>query len=216
MLMSVGCTKEGLGENTNTESEKIEVNTEVSTEIESETTENTETETQAEGIVYSELSRDTIVSDEEMVSKVLQLLLDEKELIYTLDCECEMDFEDFYEVNGILYYRVVEADNWDYYEDIARNYYTEDYLERKFNQRYMVDTKLFVESNGKLYRSQADGVIESFYEDAIEVWQAEAGMYYVTILANTVGGGDFYRGYIIQMSENNSYGFEIVDKVIVY
>lgn len=212
MLMCVGCAKEGSNENINTEPEQGRTNTEISTGIESEDTENMENAIPSDGIVYSELSRDTLVSDEEMTGKVLQLLLDEKSLLDTLDSECEVDLEDSYEVDGSSYYRVAEVDHWDYYEDIAGNYYSDEYLER-FTAEY---EKLFVEANDKLYRAMADGVAVTFYEDSIEIWQAEEGTYYVTIKVNSVGGGDFYNGYIIQMSENDLYGYEIADKVIVH
>ena len=77
MFLCVACAKDGLD---------AEINTEFVTETESEkdSYENTEEVIVSEGIVYSELSADTLISDDEMKSKVLQLILDEKELIDTL------------------------------------------------------------------------------------------------------------------------------------
>ncbi len=163
-------------------------------------------------ILYESLSQEMLVTDAEVNHRVLQLLLDEKELIDTIESSCEMDFEQSIEVDGCPYYRVVEADSWNYYEDIAKKYYSEEYLKEEFTKRYIEENKLFVEENGKLYRAAADGVVMAFLKDSVNVWQVGNDMY-ATITVSSVGGGYFLEGYRIRLSENNIYGYEITDRL---
>ena len=169
-------------------------------------------------IFYDNLSQESLVKDETVKERILQLILDEKALMDIITSECKVDYEQEIEVGGRLYYRVLEADSWSYYENQARQYYSDRYLKDEFTGRYVEETKLYIEKDGKLYRSLADSVIGTLVNDTIEVWEKGNGMhyYYVTIVENTVGGGDYMIGYKVQVSEGSKYGFQIVEKLQVY
>ena len=166
-------------------------------------------------LFYDALSQDMLITDEEVNGRVLQLLLNEKQLIDTIEWQCEMDFDQSIDVDGRPYYRVLEADSWAYYEDIARNYYEEEYFEEEFTKTYIEEHKLFVEADGKLYRAAADGVVPVYIEDSIQLWKVDEYTYYATIRAEYGSGYFDTMGYQLCLSENNIYGFKIVDKPYV-
>ena len=166
-------------------------------------------------LFYDALSQDMLITDEEVNNRVLQLLLDEKHLIDTIESQCEMNFEQSIDVDGCPYYRVLEADSWRYYEDIAKDYYSEDYFKEGFTKTYIEEYKLFMEVDGKLYRAAADGVVPAYIEDSIQLWKVDGNTYYATIAAAYASGYFDTIGYQLRPSENKKYGFEIVDKPYV-
>jgi len=167
-------------------------------------------------IIYEELPQESLVTDETIIKRVLGLLLDEMKLTNVIVSECRTDDEQEIEEDGRLYYRVLDADNWSYYEEQAKQYYSERYLKEEFTGKYLEETKLYVEKDGKLYRALADSSVGALIEDSIEIWEKENGTYYVTIAENTVDGSGYLRGYEVKLAEGSVYGFEIVDKLLVF
>lgn len=217
-IICVGCTFTGA--KNEKQNDEVTDGTEIDTSIESSETNDggltgIESLTNNKIVYYDALSQDMLITNEEVNSRVLQLLLNEKQLIDTIEWQCEMDFDQSVDVDGRPYYRVLEADSWAYYEDIARNYYSEEYLAENFTKVYIEECELFVEVDGKLYRAAADGVVPVYLEDSIQLWKVDEYTYYATIVA-LYGSGYFdTMGYQLRLSENNIYGFEIVDKPYV-
>ncbi len=213
-IFCIGCIFTGAKNDKNNDKTELDISTE-NTEESDNSVNSIESETIENVLFYESLSEDMLITDVEVNNRVLQLLQDEKKLIDTIESSCAMNFEERIQVDGAFYYRVLETDSWSYYENIARNYYSEDYFQEKFVKKYLEEHKLFVEENGKLYRAAADGITVAFIKGSEQVWKVDKDTYYVTILAYSVGGGYFTEGYRICPSEHNPYGFEIVDKPFV-
>lgn len=163
-------------------------------------------------LFYDALSQDMLITDEEVNSRVLQLLLNEKQLMDTILWQCEMDFEQSIEVDGCPYYLVLETNRWDFDEEMARNYYSEDFLAEEFMEIY---NEMFVKDDGKLYRVSAQGEVSEYLEDSLQVWKVDEDTYYATIKSLYSWGYFETMGYQLRLTEKQMYGFEIVDKPYV-
>ncbi len=214
-ILCMGCTFTG--------AKKDKTNDTISDGTESEiSTENTEENdrgltgvdslTNDKVLFYDALLQDMLITDTEVNNRVLELLLNEKQLIDTIAWQCEIDLEQRIEVDGCPYYRVLEADSWAYYEDIARNYYSEEFLGEELIGMYM---EMFVEQDGKLYRVSAEGEVPVYLEDSLQVWKVDEDTYYATMKCLYSREWFETRGYQLRLSENKTYGFEIVDKPYV-
>ena len=216
-IICVGCTftgaknekedDEGLSQTEEVATENTEADDSSLTGVDSLTNNNV--------LFYDALSQDMLVTDEEVNRRVYQLLLNEKQLIDTIEWQCEMDFDQCVTVDGHPYYRVLETDSWSYYEEIAKNYYSKEYFEEEFTKVYLEEHGLFVEVDGKLYRAAADGMVPEYIEDSMRLWKVDEKTYYATITGVYSWGYFDTMGYQLCLSANNIYGFEIVDKPYV-
>jgi len=172
-----------------------------------------ETDKKTDVIVYSQLSKDAQIQDEDMLKQALDLVVDESAFVTKLDTVWP-NSDAVYEINGGQYLLVGEATGWSYYEELARNYYSEEYIKEEFTPWYTEDGRVFFEQDGKLYRAMSDGIGTSVISDTIEVWQAEEDLYYITIQYDSDIENDV-RGFVVRKSEGKAYGFEIVEKLNV-
>lgn len=203
ILMScIACSNEDV--NHAAESNNTQSDTQVSTQIEDK---DDEIEKEFD---YRKLSDDMLVDDEDMKAKVSELISEETKFINKLDTEWPNN-ETIYEMNGGQYLLVEEAENWVYYEDLARNYYAESYIKEIFNPWYTDDGRIFLEKDGKLYRSMSDGIGSVIINDSIKLWQMEENLYYVTMLFESDAEEDI-RGFILRNAPDKKYGFEIIEK----
>ncbi len=163
---------------------------------------------------YQNKENGTVVTDEEIIGQILHLLQDEHNFEYKLSCEPGFDgTQEKAKVNGQTVFLIEEATSWDYYENLARKYYSDEYIESHFTPFYL--GTVYMEEDGKLYRAFSDGVGTTLIGSTIKVWQGKNGKFYVSINKDSVGGGEHPTGYMIGLSENSNYEFEILDKVIL-
>lgn len=206
MILCVGCSNERQNEVLDTQN--LQANTENKT-VDHET----KIEENQDGILYSELSKDSLVTDASMLQNALELVMNENAFVTKLDTVWP-DSDVVYEINGGQYLLVEEATSWNYYEALARKYYSEEYIKEEFTPWYTEDGRVFFEQDGKLYRAMSDGIGTSVISDTIEVWQVEENLYYITIQYDSDVEDDV-RGFVVRKSDDKEYGFEIVEKLNV-
>lgn len=225
-ILCVGCTFTGAKD----------LDEQLSTESGTTETENTETENTLTGTIveqkeeesrqeielrieelekqvefYQNTENGTIVTDTSVIERILRLLQEENAFDRMLMSEFGYDgTQENAEVNGQTVFLIEDATNWQYYEDLASAYYSDAYIETVFTP-FFLDT-VYMEEDGKLYRTFADGVVNPLLDSTIQAWQGNNGKYYVSIAVDAVSG-EYLQGYMIGLSENNSYGFEILGKV---
>lgn len=153
------------------------------------------------------------VEDEAILSNIENLLMEENKFYSKLSCEWTEAIDDTkqYEINDSVYYLVIEdgVTSWEYYENIARTFYAESYIQEKFTPHYV--PHVYVEQEGRLYRAMADGIGDSLVADSIEVYERADGLYYVAILTETDMEGS-KNSYILEKALDAPYGFIIVAK----
>lgn len=156
----------------------------------------------------------TLVTDANIINQITNLLQEENKFDFMLNCEYGYDdTQDMYQINGASVFLVEEASSWEYYEELARKYYSESYIENEFTPFYLGN--VYIEEGGKLYRTISDGIVNPIIDSTIKVWQSDNGKYYALITAYSSGYGFYTQGYILDLSEDSIYGFEIVDKPYV-
>lgn len=164
---------------------------------------------------YQNIKNGIVVTDEEVTERILSLLNDEHKFEYKLSCEAAYDgTQEKLNVNGQTVFLVEEATSWEYYENIAKKYYSDEYIENQFTPFYF--GTVFMEKDGKLYRAFSDGIGTTLIDSTMKVWHGKNGKYYVSINEESVGGGEYPTGYIMDLSENSIFGFKILDKVILF
>ena len=64
-----------------------------------------------------------------------------------------------YEIENSQYLLVEEADSWEYYEEQARDYYSEILVKENFTVWYTEHTKTFVEKDGAVVISENNKIL---------------------------------------------------------
>lgn len=195
-VLCLGCGKDE-------EATQPEQNTEPVTEAVQQ-----EEETQTE----AEESRRTKVEDAEIIKNITALMDAEKNFRIELDTkwsdyeEVELDKEPYRLVDAAV------ATSWADYENRAKDFYTEDYIKEEFTPYYTVETKTFLEKDGKLYRAESDGVILSIMKDTIEIFESAENRLLVTYFVDA-GGEEIERALLLEKSESSPYGYVIVERI---
>ena len=153
------------------------------------------------------------IEDVQVIADVTELIKAEKAFVYELDCVWPEN-EKQYKISGKMY-RIVDkevATSWEDYEEAAKNYYTEEYIEEEFTPFYTGTTKTFVEKKGRLYRAESDGVANPLVEGSIEIFESTDGKYYVSFFEDA-GGEEWEQAYLVKPAEDKPYGYVIVEKI---
>lgn len=153
------------------------------------------------------------ITDPEMIAAVTELIKAEKEFMYELHCVWPENSKQ-YKINGNIY-RIVDkevATSWADYEEVAKNYYTDEYVENEFTPFYTELTKTFVEKKGRLYRAESDGIVNGLIEGSIEIFESTEGRYYVSFFEDA-GGDEWESACLIRVAEDKPYGYVIVEKI---
>ena len=153
------------------------------------------------------------ITDPEMIAAVTELIKAEKEFKYELDCVWPEN-EKQYKINGNIY-RIVDkevATSWSTYEEKAKNYYTDEYVENEFTPFYTELTKTFVEKKGRLYRAESDGIVNPLVEGSVEIFESTDGRYYVSFFEDAAGD-EWESACLIRAAEDKPYGYVIVEKI---
>ncbi len=193
-VLCIGCGKDKGANQPVTDTENVIENTEESTE-------------------EVKVESSTVVEDQEIITDIKNLLVAENAFRMKLDTEWP-DGEKQYEIDEKMYRLVTEggATSWDYYEGLAKEFYSEEYIKEEFTPFYTAETELFVEKDGKLYRAEADGVAIPLREDTMEVFKNVEEKYYVTVFID-VAGEEVEEAYIIRKAEGKTFGYEILEKL---
>lgn len=153
------------------------------------------------------------IEDETFLSHVKELLLEENDFYFKLSCNWVDSIDDTkpYEIEGGVYYLVIEdgISSWRDYEDMARSYYVEPYIQDIFTPYYVPN--VYVEKDGKLYRAMADGIGDTLIENSVEVYKRPDGLYYVTILTESDMASS-KNSYILEKVSEGKHMFRIVAK----
>lgn len=160
-----------------------------------------------------EVSRRTKVEDEKIIASIKELIDAEKLFEAELHGKWS-EYEGPFEINDIPY-RLVDAEvatSWADYEERAKAFYTETYIKEEFTPYFTVETKTFVEEDGKLYRAEADGIVLGIIEDTIEIFESAENRLYVTFFVDAAGE-EVERAFLVEPSEVSPYGYVIVEKV---
>ena len=153
------------------------------------------------------------ITDPEMIAAVTELIKAEKEFMYELHCVWPENSKQ-YKINGNIY-RIVDkevATSWADYEEVAKNYYTDEYVENEFTPFYTELTKTFVEKKGRLYRAESDGIVNGLIEGSIEIFESTDNRYYVSFFEDA-GGDEWESACLIRVAEDKPYGYVIVEKI---
>jgi len=177
-----------------------------------------EVEQTVENTEEQETEEDSIgrkkIDDPQIIASVTELIKAEKEFTYQLDCVLPEN-EKLYKINGKKY-RIVDkevATSWEDYEEAAKNYYTDGYIEEEFTPYYTGTTKNFVEKKGRLYRAaELDGVSNPLVEGSIEIFESTDGKLYVSYF-ETVGEDEWEMACLVRAVEGKPYGYVIVEKI---
>lgn len=177
-------------------------------------TENVVEDTQQEEETEVEIQSQSKIEDEKMLAAVKELLLAEQKLLFHLDVEWtdSVDLTKEYKFDDEnVYYLVTEegATSWEYYENLAKEIYTAEYITEEFNTMYK---NVYIEDDGKLYRALADGVGTPIVEDSIEIFESTEGRYYVAVFERNVDG-EFETSRIIEVAEGSKYGYLIAENI---
>ena len=184
--------------------------------IASETAENiTENkEIVVQGVPLDRTSESTVYSD------VTRLLKERYDLLNELSCEwvSTVDSKDTISVNlpggnETVMDRVKVADSWGYYEEKARMIYDDAYIQEVFTPYYVGN--IYMEEDGKLYRTEADGFVWGIDETSVKIWKQQGGNRYV------VSGKEQNEMtsdviFIVRKAENKDNKYEIIDEIKLY
>ena len=181
-------------------------------ERDTQETEPTEEAPEEESTVPENVGR-VKIKDAQVIAQVTELIKAEKAFVYELDCVWPEN-EKQYKFNGISYRMVDEnvATSWKDYEEAAKRYYTDTYVENEFTPYYTELTKTFIEKKGRLYRAEADGVGTPLIEGTVEIFESTGGKYYVSFFEDCAGE-EMEQAYLIIPAEDKPYGYVIVEKI---
>lgn len=159
-----------------------------------------------------------VVVDEEIIKNITDLIMAERELCFKLECETKVDEDITCTIEGIEYSLVCEdgIQTWSDYEEVAKLYYSNDYVERIFTPRYFEDSPVFVEQNGSLYRTEADGIVFSLDEESVKVWKISDDVLYVTVIEESVSELSATGGYVVQKAKQKPFCWEIISQFTVH
>lgn len=191
-VLCIGCGKDDKADQPDTNTEVVE---------DAQQEEETEVEVQSQSKIV----------DETVVANIQALLKAEYEFERHMSSEWPVDDTIIHKEGNNVYYLVTEegATSWDYYEKQARDIYTETYVKEEFVPRYK---RLYVEENGRLYRTMADGIVNPLVEDSIEVFESSEGRYYVSVFENGIDG-EYETSRIVEVAEGSKYGYLVADYI---
>lgn len=172
-------------------------------------TENVVVDTQQEE--ETEIPSQSKIEDKEVIAAITALLQAEYEFERHMSSEWPVDDTKIHKEGNNVYYLVTEegATSWEYYEKQAREIYTETYVKEEFVPQYK---RLYVEREGKLYRSMADGIVNPLVEDSVEVFESSEGRYYVCVFENGIDG-EYETSRIVEVAEGSKYGYLVADYI---
>lgn len=191
-VLCIGCGKDDKADQPDTNTEVVE-------------------DTQQEEETEVEVQSQSKIVDETVVANIQALLKAEYEFERHMSSEWPVDDTIIHKEGNNVYYLVTEegATSWDYYEKQARDIYTETYVKEEFVPRYK---RLYVEENGRLYRTMADGIVNPLVEDSIEVFESSEGRYYVSVFENGIDG-EYETSRIVEVAEGSKYGYLVADYI---
>ncbi len=198
LILVGGCNRDDLKETIETEV----VNEESETSIDKE-----------QYIEYDDLYFGMKIDDEQLEKDVIKLISDENDFIIMLDTEWPQGDDEQYQIDGRPYL-MVNSHTWSDYEKQAETFYSTDYVNDTFNSWYLEETKTFVEKDGILYRAMSDAIGIQLQKDSIRIWKIADGLYYITLLVGDEQSD--IQVYIIKAVEEKEYGFEIINKFMLY
>ena len=168
-------------------------------------------DTQQEEETEVEVQSQSKIEDETVVADIKALLQAEYEFERHMSSEWPVDDTKIHKEGNYVYYLVTEegATSWDYYEKQARDIYTETYVKEDFVPRYR---RLYVEVDGRLYRTMADGIVNPLVEESIEVFESSEGKYYVSVFENGIDGV-YETSRIVEIAEGSKYGYLVADYI---
>lgn len=153
-------------------------------------------------------------SEQSIYSEVVELLDRRYELLSKLECEWDSytDSRDCIEMQlsgdaKTTMYRVTVADSWQYFEEQARDIYTAAYVDDVLTPFYMKN--IFAETDGKLYRAEADGFVCTIKADSLKIWQQKGANRYVVVCRQD---NETNSGAIFLIRKADSH-YEITDEV---
>lgn len=191
-VLCIGCGKDDKADQPDTNTEVVE-------------------DTQQEEETEVEVQSQSKIVDETVVANIQALLKAEYEFERHMSSEWPVDDTIIHKEGNNVYYLVTEegATSWDYYEKQARDIYTETYVKEEFVPRYK---RLYVEEDGRLYRTMADGIVNPLVEDSIEVFESSEGRYYVSVFENGIDG-EYETSRIVEVAEGSKYGYLVADYI---
>lgn len=167
-----------------------------------------------QGVPLERTSESTVYSD------ITRLLKERYDLLNELSCEwvSTVDSKDTISVNlpggnETVMDRVKVADSWEYYEEKARMIYDDAYIQEVFTPYYVGN--IYMEEDGKLYRTEADGFVWGIDETSVKIWKQQGGNRYV------VSGKEQNEMtsdviFIVRKAENKDNKYEIIDEIKLY
>lgn len=229
VAFSVGC---GQSENITTES--ISETESVFNEVvaESITDQDAETESVSEAVsehveeqaetssmvYYEDISFGTLVEDEAMLQRAKSHIVESNKIYTELLVSYPIDQNQSIVIDDMPYYLVnIEGcTGWDYYENRALEFYTEEYVKEVFTPYYYEEKNLYKEYEGKLYRVMADGFGSRINEDSIKLWHLFEDIYVISYLgdiATVVEQVPEVEVLTVRLNEEKKYGFESITYV---
>lgn len=161
--------------------------------------------------VYENMKKGALVADEAIINRIKNLLQEENKFEFMLNCEYGYDdSKEVYQMNGKTVFLVDEVSTWAEYEKMAGEYYAESYIKNEFTPFFFGN--VYMEADGKLYRTIADGIVNPILPSTIEIYEMENGKAYVAVVMMDAIGRIYSNGYILELSEDSTYGFKIVEK----
>lgn len=176
-------------------------------------TENVVEDMQQEEPETEESSGRTKIEDEKIIASIKELI-DAEKLFEVELCGTWPEYEGPFEINDRLY-RLVDAEvatSWKDYEERAKAFYTDEYIKDEFTPSYTIQTKTFLEKDGRLYRAEADGIVLGIIENSIEIFESAENRLYVTFFVDAAGE-EVERAFLVEPSEVSPYGYVIVEKI---
>jgi hypothetical protein len=127
-----------------------------------------------------------------------------------------LDRETFIEVKGVTYYLLNPsyADGWGYYENWAKDIFTDHYVNSFFTPIYRDRLKLFYEQDGKFYRQAADGIVIGNLMNSMHIWHEIGDVYYLSVKTSSEET-DSFRIFQVILDMDAKYQFKI-NSIIVF
>jgi hypothetical protein len=121
-----------------------------------------------------------------------------------------LDRETIIEVEGITYNLLDPsyADGWRYYENWAKDIFTDHYVNNFFTPIYTERLKLFYEQEGKLYRQAADGIEIGNLMNSMHIWHEIGDVYYLSVKTSSEET-DSFRIFQVILDMDAKYQFKI-------
>lgn len=100
-----------------------------------------------------------------------------------------------------------------------------EYAQTVYDEKYVEDKLLWVinflyrEADGKVYKSNVDGVYMGYLPEELQVWECavygeQATRYYATVPLSSDDDEQYYKLFVLRVCEEKEYQFEIMDEII--